>query len=121
MNEDTSNIVIFDKADFLHRMMNDEELAVEIMSEYLVDMEEQLRRLKSSAETEEMSVLVRLAHTVKGASANVGAKEVQATALKAEKAAASANRPEFLSLVPLIESAFQGLKGQLKEIGFMEN
>ena len=119
MNERETAVDVFDKTDFLRRMMDDEELAAEIMSEYLVDMEGQLLQLKRVAESEEMPTLVRLAHTVKGASANVGAKALQAVAFEAEKAATDGDRDTFLRLVPEIESGFQTLQALLKQSGFV--
>ena len=119
MNNLTENKEIFDKIEYMHRMMDDEMLALEIMSEFIVDMENQLRHLREQVDSADMATLVRLAHTVKGASANVGAKTMQQTAFAAEKAASQQDRDEFRRLVPEIESSFAALQGLLHETGFL--
>ena len=121
MSDMSASAEIFDKADFMRRMMNDEELAMEIMSEFVVDMNDQLRNLREKVETADVSTLVRLAHTVKGASANVGAKVMQQTAFAAEKAASRQDRDEFRRLVPEIEKSFEVLRKVLNDTGFLES
>ena len=121
MNDMSATAEVFDKTDFLRRMMNDEELAAEIMSEYLIDMSEQLVRLRKASTTEDLPTLVRLAHTIKGASANVGADAMRQTAFLAEKAAAREDRDEFLRLVPEIETRFASLRKLLADTGFIKS
>jgi len=110
MTDDLADNEVFDHSGFVHRMMGDKELAAEILSEFFVDISEQIQVLKNEGPTAEFSILVRLAHTVKGASANVGAKQMQKSALLAEQAAAREDREAFTAVVPQIEAEFAQLK-----------
>ncbi len=111
---------IFDREGFLNRMMGDKDLAVEIMSEFLVDMDRQLTRLNADAGQGDLPSLVRLAHTIKGASANVGAKELQRAAFEAEQAAARSDRDAYVRLVPQVNEQYQLLKTVLNKTGYLK-
>lgn len=117
----TADSEVFDQEGFLTRMMGDRKLATDIMKEYLTDMNEQLRKLKVESSQSELETLHRLAHTVKGASANVGATKVQNTALLAEKAAVAGDRTEYIKLVSEIDARFSELKTVLAEIGYLDD
>ena len=113
MTDDPIDSEVFDKAGFIHRMMGDKELASEIMLEFLQDMERQIENLKDESTDAEFTVLVRLAHTIKGAAGNVGAKRMQKTALHAEQAAAKGDRTSLVALLPKIEASFIELRHHL--------
>jgi HPt (histidine-containing phosphotransfer) domain-containing protein len=116
----TADSEIFDQEGFLTRMMGDRKLAEDIMKEYLTDMNEQLRKLKVECNESELETLHRLAHTVKGASANVGATKVQKTAFLAEQAAVAGDRTEYIRLVSEIDAGFSELKSVLTAIGYLD-
>lgn len=58
----------------------DTEFIRSILDEYLQEMGSYLTQLKDSLERKDVALLLRAAHTMKGASANVGATRVSDTA-----------------------------------------
>jgi HPt (histidine-containing phosphotransfer) domain-containing protein len=121
MSDNVEDSRIFDREGFLHRMMDDIDLAVEIMKEFLVDMDDQIQRLTADTDKADLPALVRLAHTIKGASANVGAKELQRTAFLAEQAAARCDRDGYIRMIPDIKEQLELLKSLLDRIGYFKN
>jgi len=82
---ETSVTIIFDEEAFMHRVMNNEKLAKVIMKGYLEDMPIQFGNLQNALTSQnELEHSERLAHTIKGASANVGAEQVCEKALELE-------------------------------------
>jgi len=77
---------VFDRKAFVDRLMGDEELARDILRGYLQDLPRQLASLKAAIEKADAAEVRKTAHTIKGASANVGALQVQALALEIEMA-----------------------------------
>jgi len=77
---------IFDKEGALKRLMGDEDLVAEILTAYLGDMPGQLSSLETALENKDMEAVRRIGHTVKGASANIGAIKVSDIAFAVEKA-----------------------------------
>jgi HPt (histidine-containing phosphotransfer) domain-containing protein len=84
---------IFNEADLLERLMGDKDLAHAIAAGFLDDIAKQLVSLRSCVETVDHSAVRRLAHTIKGAAANVGAPQLKSAAQRMEKAAGE-GRPE---------------------------
>ena len=72
-------------AEALDRIDNDLELYKELVSIYLKEFQVQREILKVSLENSDRSSFERTAHSVKGASANVGAVGAQAVAFELEK------------------------------------
>ncbi len=76
---------VFDKSGFLERLMGDEDLARDILRGFIEDMPRQLFSLKTALENEDTEDVRRIGHTIKGASANVGAVKMRDIAFKVEK------------------------------------
>jgi CheY-like chemotaxis protein/HPt (histidine-containing phosphotransfer) domain-containing protein len=77
---------IFQRSELLVRLGGEEELLLEIVGIYLDDVPKQLVRLREFAQRREAELFRDQAHTLKGASGNAGAVEVQATAARLETA-----------------------------------
>ena len=77
---------VFDRLTLLKRLDGDEELLEEVLSIYFEDVPVRLKNLRNALERGDESIAATEAHTLKGASANVGALELQAAALEIEKA-----------------------------------
>ncbi len=101
---------IFDRAGFLDRLMGDEELANEIISDFLEDVPNKLIALQEAIDKVDAPSLQRQAHTLKGASANVGALALQEIASQIEIAGESANLDMASSLIPELDKQFEMLK-----------
>ncbi len=86
---------IFDRDNLLERMMGDVETAEMIIEIFLDDIPMQLDALKQSMEAMDITTMKRVAHTIKGAAANVGGNALKETAAQIEQAC-SDNQIEFI-------------------------
>ena len=77
---------VLDRAALLERLGGDEEFAVEVLGTYLKDSSRQMRLLMEGIEQGDSGLVLRVAHTLKGASASVGATRVQEAGLAMEMA-----------------------------------
>jgi CheY-like chemotaxis protein/HPt (histidine-containing phosphotransfer) domain-containing protein len=75
---------VFDKVGFLSRLMDDEELMQVIITAFLEDIPPKIESLRLALEDGDHTAAHRLAHSVKGASANVGGERVRAMAAAIE-------------------------------------
>ncbi len=101
---------IFDRAGFLDRLMGDEELANEIFGEFLEDVPIKFSAIKEALEKGDALSAQRQAHTLKGASANVGAVALQEMAHHIEVAGEAGDLAKAGSLVPQLHEQFEVLK-----------
>ncbi len=95
---------VLDLKGLLKRLGDDQGLADEVMRVFLDDAPKKIRALDQAVTQGEANTAKRLAHTLKGASANVGANALNRIARAAEEAAASGNLDEVRRLLtPLQE------------------
>lgn len=73
-----------------------------ILSDYLGEMARYVVELKASASNPDLAVVARVAHTIRGASANVGASRVRETASHLEAQVKKGQLQGFQSLVELL-------------------
>jgi signal transduction histidine kinase/DNA-binding response OmpR family regulator/HPt (histidine-containing phosphotransfer) domain-containing protein len=83
----SDDIGVFDKQGLLSRLMDDLELAREVTASFIGEAPALLAGLRRAVEANDTGVAERMAHTVKGAAANVGGERVRAIALEMERAA----------------------------------
>jgi len=102
----------FDPQSLRDRLMGDEELAREILQEFLSDMEHQLGGLREAFTSCEGEAVRRRAHQIKGACGNVGALAMQQIALELEHGAGG------LAELGRLELAFAELVQTLRSEGF---
>jgi two-component system sensor histidine kinase/response regulator len=108
---------IFDKAGLLDRLMGNKELATKIFKVFLKDVPQKYTALKEAIEEDNAVLVQRLAHTLNGASANIGALALQDIASQIELAAKSGDLNKASFLIPKIDEQFQMLKKiDLKDI-----
>ena len=110
---------VFDVDELLHRMMGDRDLAVEIISEFVTDLSEQIDSLKTSIAEGDEKVIARRIHTIKGASANVGAKELERLARSAEKGGIAKETERASAFVSHLIEQFEVFKTRVHESGFL--
>jgi signal transduction histidine kinase/CheY-like chemotaxis protein/HPt (histidine-containing phosphotransfer) domain-containing protein len=77
---------VFDKAALMERLMDDEDLAQTVIATFLEDIPRQIETLKGYLGAGDAPGAERQAHTIKGASANMGAEALRETAFEMEKA-----------------------------------
>ncbi len=82
----------FDYRSFMDRLMGDAALAKEIIAGFLEDMPVQILKLRTFVDSGDLQSAMRQAHTIKGASANVGGELLRMVAATMETAAGSGDR-----------------------------
>lgn len=89
----------------------------EILGDYLSEMERYVVELNDSLEKKDLSFLIRAAHTMKGASANVGATRVRETAHHLEAQAKKGMFEGSQSLVALLSQEVARVRELLERQG----
>jgi HPt (histidine-containing phosphotransfer) domain-containing protein len=75
---------IFDREDFRRRLDGDEELMQELLDLFLADTPGRLEDLAEAMGQDDWELLHRLAHTLKGSAANLGARQLSGVAAALE-------------------------------------
>jgi HPt (histidine-containing phosphotransfer) domain-containing protein len=102
----TPTSAVFDKTTFLKRMMNDWDLCLEVLEDFLADLPFQLERLEQAFAQGDLPALAQRAHTIKGASSNVSALVLQQSAATLELAARNGDLDKTgVCLTSLLEAA----------------
>jgi CheY-like chemotaxis protein/HPt (histidine-containing phosphotransfer) domain-containing protein len=107
--------LVFDRAGVLARLMDDEDLARTVVEGFLEDIPRQIEALRIYLDAGDADGSVRQAHTIKGASANVGGEALRAVALEMEKAAQAGDLAAAMTHMPDLESRFVRLKAAMQD------
>ena len=75
---------VFDRADMMTRLMNDELLARDVVATFLDDIPRQIGRLRTLLDTGDAKGAGYQAHAIKGAAANIGGEALRAVAFEME-------------------------------------
>mgnify|MGYP006292440215 FL=1 len=110
LNDEKSDILV-DKDGALIRVGGDENIYNELMELFLQSSSEQIDELKEAVRKRESDEIKRLAHSIKGAAANLGILHVQKTAYDLELIGAE-NR---------IQEASKSLNSLIKELERFKN
>ena len=102
--------LIFDRADMMSMLMDDEDLARTVGATFLDDIPRQIAALRDYLEAGDATGAERQAHTIKGASANVGGQALRAVAFEMEKAARAGDLSDTRGYMPELEAQFDRLK-----------
>jgi CheY-like chemotaxis protein/HPt (histidine-containing phosphotransfer) domain-containing protein len=102
--------LIFDRADMMSMLMDDEDLARTVGATFLDDIPRQIAALRDYLEAGDATGAERQAHTIKGASANVGGQALRAVAFEMEKAARAGDLSATRGYMPELEAQFDRLK-----------
>jgi CheY-like chemotaxis protein/HPt (histidine-containing phosphotransfer) domain-containing protein len=94
---------VFDEAVLLNLLGGDRESAAEIAQEFLTDVPRQVEALRAALAAGDAAQARMQAHTLKGASANVGAAALRVVASRAETAGADGDLDLLAELMPQIE------------------
>ena len=82
---------VFDRVGFMDRLMGDENFAKKMIDVFLDDIPKQIESLKCSLETSDAKTVERIAHTIKGAAANMGGQALCELAGQIETACQNGN------------------------------
>ena len=103
----TSADIVFDEADLLERLDGDEELCRELIGMFIKQAPVYIKDLKHFFEDNNISAFTRQAHSIKGASANVGALRIKYWAVKAEDAMKNKDFDNIYFYIKNIEHEFE--------------
>ncbi len=93
----------------LRRLGGDEEILRELLEVFGKDAPNKLEGVRSSMESGDMPLVARWAHTLKGASAVVGAEECKRLAVELERAAESCD-------AETVQVLFKSLKDEMQVV-----
>merc|ERR1712000_389557 len=110
-----SDIPVWNKADALTRLMNNQNLLDRVTDLYLSSTPCLLDKLKQSVTQNDLSAAQSEAHTLKGASGNIGAEQMMALFAAIEAAAKEQHEDEIQSLVEQLDSMYQTLEHELRQ------
>ena len=104
---------VFDWAAFLERLEGDEELCRELVDLFMRDVPEQVEQLKQGLDNDDAEMVERRAHTIKGASANIGARALSEVAFEIELAGKEQELGKARLLVGKLENELERLSSVL--------
>jgi len=105
-----SSTEIFDEAGMRARLMHDAALIETVSRGFLLDVPLQISALRGYLEASDALAVARQAHTLKGASANVGGERLRELAAEIELAADANDLAAAASLIPDLETQFAALR-----------
>ncbi|TVS11088.1 MAG: PAS domain S-box protein [Gammaproteobacteria bacterium] len=103
----------FDQAELLRRLMDDEALVAAVTEAFCADMPRRIDELRASVETGDLALAGRLGHTIRGASANLCADALVASARAVEEAVTAQDISSARAAVRLLEGDFERLKNAI--------
>ena len=106
---------IWDKAGMLERLMDDEDLTRTIIEGFLEDIPQQIQALNAFVEGGDATGSERQAHTIKGASANIGGERLRAVVFHMEEAARTGDLPGVNARVGDLYYEFDLLKQAIEK------
>ena len=112
---DQADPVVFDRNGMLARLMEDEGLAQVIAGGFVAEMPAQLDDLHALVAAGDASGSGRLAHSIKGAAANVGGESLRAVALAIERAGQAGDLDAIIALEPDLQWKFEQLKEAMRD------
>jgi len=101
---------VFDRTAFLDRIGGDEELYREIIGLFLQDVPGQIEFLENTINKKDPALVDRQAHTLKGASGNVGAVSLQDAAMQLELAGKNGDLSRATEMLNTIKKEFEKVK-----------
>jgi len=105
---------VFDRAGVLSRLEEDEELAQIVFDEFLKDIPGQIQVLKYLVKGGDAAGSARLAHSIRGASANVGGECLRNLACEMEVAADAGNLQLVADSMAELEYQFNRLQDAMR-------
>ena len=108
------SIPVFDRAGMLDRMMDDEDLVRAVIESYLGDIPRQIQALLDFVNAGNLKGAELQAHTIKGASANVGAEVLRAVAHEMEKSGKAGDLGAIRERMGELDAQFERLRAVLQ-------
>jgi CheY-like chemotaxis protein len=109
---------VFNQAEFLARLMGDQDVAHRIIDGFLQDVPRQLRTLRYKLLAGDAPSARLQAHTLKGAAATVSAQALRSLCFDMQEAATAGELGRALVVLSQVEEQFELLKSTLKQSGW---
>jgi PAS domain S-box-containing protein len=109
-----SEMVVFDPASVLSRLEGDNALVQLILEAFLDDVPHQIQAMKKLVANRDGAGSARQAHSIKGASANVGGESLRKLAAEMEKAADAGDWKFVVARMDELEHQFDLLENEIK-------
>ncbi|MDX9752773.1 MAG: PAS domain S-box protein [bacterium] len=103
------SLPIFDENTFAHRLMDDENLVQIVLQGFVEDIPKQIALLQTHLDSRDLTSASRLAHTIKGAAANVSAEAFRHIAYEMEKAGKAQDLQAMRDSFPELQHQFNQL------------
>ena len=117
MQDETQNFnTVFNLEDAMERVDGDRELLKEIIDIFFEDCPNQLARIKDGISTGDAKIIEEAAHSLKGASSNIGAMAVRQKAYELELMGKKAELQRAKKAIIELENEVKRLKDELKRI-----
>jgi HPt (histidine-containing phosphotransfer) domain-containing protein len=112
-----SDLEVFDGPALLDRVAGDRDLALKVIQTYLESAPGTLAALEEALRTRDAGQIVHQLHSLRGASASVGAMQVQAGAARVEARASAGDWAELALLVRQVRQALDRFKALAASAG----
>jgi HPt (histidine-containing phosphotransfer) domain-containing protein len=113
--ESGNEVSLFNRLEFMDRMMGDEEIARTIIQVFLEDLPVQMNLLKSHLSSGDLPNAEQVLHTIKGSSSNLGGERLSNSAHSMEMKAKLGDLPGVLGALPELEEHANELTNVLTE------
>ena len=110
-----SQTPVYDREGFLSRLMDDVEMAKMVTDIFLDDIPRQIESMKRSLEISDAATVERIAHSIKGAAANIGGEALRELAGEIEKACKDGCLDAVSGRCPELELQFNRLKEAIQK------
>ena len=117
-DDNTDSKKIFNKKEFMDRMMDGEDLAGLIVNEFMKNAPQLISRITEQLKNDNPAEAGHSAHALKGSAANVSAVRLVEIAFQMEQAGKAGDTALLEKLMPSLEKHFDELKTVLKSAGF---
>ncbi len=106
-SDETQKAEVFNRSSLLQRVENDEELCDELISLFLEDIPKRLEGIEEALKEEDYNQIARMAHSIKGSSANIEAQQLRDSALQLEVCAKSDTHENIQGYYEMVAQCFQ--------------
>jgi HPt (histidine-containing phosphotransfer) domain-containing protein len=101
---------IIDLKDFMERVQDDKELLVELLDIFQEDFIGKRQSLEEAVKGNDVPKIKEVAHSLKGASGNISAKEMHANFLKIEQSAKTNDLTQIAVILKSVDTQFAEIK-----------
>lgn len=113
----TADHEVFHWDELVDRLGGDMDLSWEILSEFVAELPQRLREIDEALEKGDMTVTKRLAHSLKGAAANISAHRLSEAARALELAADAKNPSDLRPLCAVVKEQADRLTMAVHDVG----